>query len=113
MWSIKQKFSLKSRTAYIQRRVLSIVTVGLMAGSILVSGFFIYQNIYRTLSDANVVILLNSAASIDAVDVTEYDKAEQLLALKHTPLAIAANARDIFMYDYSTSTVSAATSTKK
>ena len=112
MWSIKEKFSLRKRAAYLGWRLFSIVVVGIMAGSVIVSSYFIYENIYRTLADANTVVILSSTVGIDAINITEYDNAERFLALKRTPFTISKDARNIFMYDSSTSTASTS-STKK
>lgn len=91
-------------------RLLSIVLVGLLLSTALFTFYFIYNNIYATMADANAVLILNTQLGGEAIDQAAYEKAVQLLAVKNTPFVIPTTTRDIFdnrtitMYEQTTST---------
>ncbi len=113
MWSIKEKFLPQSNVAYLGWRVLSIIIIGVLTGSVIMSSYFSYQNIYQTIADANAVVVLSSTVGSDIINIPEYEKAEQFLERKRAPFFFAEGARNIFTYATASSTLPGATSTKK
>ncbi|OGH87813.1 MAG: hypothetical protein A3J93_05280 [Candidatus Magasanikbacteria bacterium RIFOXYC2_FULL_42_28] len=96
---------------YLWWRVTSIIVVGAMFGSALFSIWFIYSNIYTTISNTAAIAVWESTPSTDAVDITAYEQAQKNLLLKSTTTEWPANPRDIFNYADATTTTSATTST--
>lgn len=84
-----------------------------MCASVIISVYFIYQNIFRTLEDANIIVLLNSAVNIDVINLPAYDKANDYLRLKVNNAQVPLNIRNIFSYGNQTSASPTPTSTKK
>ena len=85
--SIKEKFHFTAPGRFALWRIINFATFGLMGGSLLLSSYFIYNYIYRTLDAANAVIVLNSNIDYGSIDVAAYDTVEQKLHLKqiYTP----------------------------
>lgn len=79
-------------------RIASIIIVGLSAASVLFSVFFTYDTVYRTLNDADTVVLLHSVSTADILNLDQYDKAAAAIKLKETPLVLTSSTRDIFSY---------------
>ncbi|MEK7161051.1 MAG: hypothetical protein AAB724_03410 [Patescibacteria group bacterium] len=103
MLQINPKIKLEKTSAYLKWKITSIIIVGFMVASIIFSSYFIYLNIYRTLEDANTVVLLNTVASIDAINMPAYEKAESFLELKQSPVSVPKNIRNVFSYSSSAS----------
>lgn len=81
--------------------VLRLVLLGTLAGSVIVSSYFIYQNIYQTLNEVNSIVILNATTDIDIVDIDAYEKAAAIIALKNQAVAVPADVRSIFAFDAS------------
>lgn len=86
-------------------RLGTFVLFGIMVGSLLMSGILIYNYTFRALEDAHTIVLLNSDAAVDKVNLDNYNKATGLISLKTVATPIPANLRNIFVY-LSTSTPS-------
>ena len=82
-----------------------------MAGSALYTANFVYKNIYITLSNASTIIVLSSNLGVDAIDVKNYNLAEEKKTLKTQPFVWPEKSRNILNYDTKTST--STTSTEK
>lgn len=91
---------------------MSIIVVGVMAACLLGSSYLMYQSVYRTLDDANIVVVLNANADFDIINKDLYDDTKNILARKNTVANLPANLRDIFTYASSTPAATA-TSAKK
>jgi len=89
--------------------------MGVLLLASLFTYYFIYNNIYTTLADANAVIALNSQIGGETVDQGAYEKSLVLLATKETPYIIPTTTRDIFrnniieMYETKASTTTTTT----
>jgi len=84
---------------YARWRIISILTIGIMAGSALYTTNFIYKNIYVTLANANTIIILSSNLGIDAVDIKNYTLAEEKKREKTKNFTWPTNLRIIFNYE--------------
>jgi hypothetical protein len=89
---------------YAHWRIVSILIVGIMIGSALFTANFVYNNIYITLSNANTIIALSSSLGIDAVDVKNYNLAEEKREEKAENFTWPENLRNIFNYEVAPST---------
>lgn len=89
---------------YARWRIVSILIVGIMVGSALYTADFIYKNIYTTLSNANTIIALSSNLGIDAVDVKNYNLAEEKKKEKAESFIWPENLRNVFNYEITPST---------
>ena len=87
----------KSQGKYASWRVLSILVVGFVVFSALAVSYFVYQNIFTTLSNANDIVFLQSTAAIDVVDKKAYDAATKLITEKQS-LTAPSNTRNVFDY---------------
>lgn len=91
---------------YLGWRIMSVLLVGAMAGSAFFSAWFIYNNIYITVTNAASIVILESTQKIEAVDWTAFEQTKQNLILKDEKTEWAKNVRDIFTYlENPTSTV--------
>lgn len=66
--------------------------------------YFIYQNIYSTIANANAIISLQASLSIYDLDFQAYEKAEIAIAQKKHLEEFPLNIRNIFYYNTGTST---------
>ncbi len=66
--------------------------------------YFIYQNIYSTIANANAITSLRSNLNIYDLDLQAYEKARAAIVQKKHLEEIPANIRNIFYYKTSTST---------
>lgn len=99
---------------YARWRLLSIVAVGLIFASALYVGRFIYENIYSTIANANIIAAMESGLRIDAIDMKAYNLAKEKISLKEQPFAWPRDIRNIFEYARTPSTAAAnANSSKK
>ncbi|KKU26018.1 MAG: hypothetical protein UX39_C0014G0011 [Candidatus Magasanikbacteria bacterium GW2011_GWA2_46_17] len=103
----KIKLSLTASRPYLAWRILSIVLSGVFAGSIIVIVLFIYNNIYTTLADNNVIANLSSNLNMEIVDLNEHERNTNAIVAKKEAAQIPSNIRNIF--DYSTSSLYATT----
>ncbi|HLD61069.1 MAG TPA: hypothetical protein VJA27_02980 [Patescibacteria group bacterium] len=110
MLTLRNKKLFSSPDPYLWWRLITFILVGVMIGSIIVSSYFIYQHIYRTIDDANTIIVLNSNQTIDTINMPTYNKALKAVELKTAVITISLPVRDIFSYG-ATSTPPAPSST--
>lgn len=87
-------------------RIINLLVVGVMIGSVMLTGFFIYQNLFTTLNNAYIVTVLSSDLGVDTVDLNNYERAQTILEQKRREFKIPADLRNIFIYASPTSTVS-------
>lgn len=66
--------------------------------------YFIYQNIYITIANANAIVALRSTLNIYDLDLLAYEKAEAAIAQKKRLEEFPLNIRNIFYYNTNTST---------
>ncbi len=109
---IIQRFFPQQKDKYAVWRLAHILCYGFLAAAAGIVFFFIYQNIYATLSNAYTIGVLASQAEIDAVDIEAYDSMRQILRDKTRPIAIPTGLRDVFIY-YATSTPAETSKGKK
>jgi len=79
-------FKIKAPGKYAGWRLLSILLMGLLLTAALFTYYFIYNNIYTTLADANAVIALNSQIGGETVDQVAFVEASGLLAAKNSAM---------------------------
>lgn len=111
----------KATGSYLGWRIMSIVVFGAMVGSFIMSSYFIYQYIYRTLEDANSIVVLNSSLGLDTINKPLFLQAKKYLEFKAVHLTAPAKLRNIFVYVSTTpshetppiSTTTSSTSTTK
>ncbi len=84
---------------YAHWRIISILIVGVMIGSAIYTTNFVYSNIYTTLSNANTIIVLSSSLGVDAVDIKNYNLAEEKKKRKAESFTWPTNPRVIFNYE--------------
>lgn len=85
-------------------RLLNIITLGLLIFGAMFTYYFIYQNIYSTIANANAIISLKSSLNIYDLDLQAYEKAKAAIAQKKHLEEIPSNVRNIFYYNTNTST---------
>lgn len=115
--SLPKKLPVFLSGPYAWWRLSTFVMLGLMAASLLYSGFFVYNYTFRSLEDAHTIVLLNTDSIVNTINLENYEKAVKILELKTSSSTIPVNIRNIFVYDTSfptssTSTIPYATSTK-
>lgn len=89
---------------YAKWRILSMLIVGVMAASALLTANFIYQNIYVTLTNANIIVVLSSNLSVDTIDLKNYNLAEERKKYKTENFSWGNKIRNIFNYETSNTT---------
>lgn len=87
----------KTTSPYLGWRLFSIVLIGLMAASVIASTYFIYTTVYRTLDDANTIVVLDSFAVLSTINETNYAKAQALIGEKAVVVTIPHDLRNIFV----------------
>lgn len=90
-------------------RLINIIIIGLLISGAMFTYYFIYQNIYSTIANANAITSLKSSVNIYDLDLQAYEKARNAIAQKTQMEGFPSKIRNIFYY--STSTY-AASSTK-
>ena len=95
--SLIKGLTLKTNAAYLSWKILSITLIGGMLASVIVSGYFMYVNIYRTLDDANTIVVLNANEQLDTINRKAYDKAQELVRTKNESIIIPKQLRQIFI----------------
>lgn len=83
-------------------RITSIVVVGTMIAFLIGSSWFLYSYVFRTLEDANIILTLNPALEVDVLNIEIYNRAEDALTLKQTPVTVPNSIRNIFSFVSST-----------
>src|SRR3989344_3963548 len=94
-------------------RLASIGIVGFLGLAVILTIYFIYNNIYTTLSNSNVILILSNSPQSDMIDVDAYEKAKEIIIKKQQAITIPSKRRNIFTYDeagtksknFSTSTI--------
>lgn len=95
---------LPTKSRYQGWRILSIIVVGLATAAAIITAYFIYQNIFRTLENANAVVILSSNLNIDVIDTKAYNQTEELIKAKNTLFVWPKDVRNIFSYQALTTT---------
>lgn len=85
-------------------RLLNIVIFGLLVFGVMFTYYFIYQNIYSAIANANAITSLRSNIHIYNLDLQAYEKAEAAIKQKRRLEEIPSNIRNIFYYNTNTST---------
>lgn len=93
-------------------RLLNIVILGLLVFGAMFTYYFIYQNIYSTIANANAIVSLRSNLNIYDLDLEAYEKAQAAIAQKKHLEEFPPGIRNIFYYTTTTSTY-ANTTTKR
>ena len=93
-------------------RLLNIVIIGLLISGAMFTYYFIYQNIYSTIANANALVALRSNLDIYDLDLQAYEKANTAIAQKKHMEDIPLKIRNIFYYNTTTS-IYANTTTKR
>jgi len=83
-------------------RLLNIVILGLLVFGAMFTYYFIYQNIYSTIANANAIVSLKSNIHIHTLDLPAYEKAEAAVKQKRRLEEIPSNIRNIFYYSSNT-----------
>ncbi|MEK7625639.1 MAG: hypothetical protein AAB467_04830 [Patescibacteria group bacterium] len=94
---LSQKIQLAVKGTYQWWVIISYLVFGLMAGSLLMSGIFVYNYTFRTLEDAHTIVLLNTDMVVNNINIVNYKKAVDLLKIK-SPTPLPENMRNIFGY---------------
>lgn len=84
-------------------RILNIIILGLLTFGVMFTFYFIYQNIYSIIANANAITSLKSNIHIYNLDVQAYEKAEAAIKQKNHLEEIPSNIRNVFYYGASTS----------
>lgn len=92
-------------------RLSTFAMFGLMAASIIYSGFFVYNYTFQSLEDAHTIVLLNTDSIVNTINVENYNKAVQILNTKNSSTTIPADLRNVFSYNIKVTTSTYATST--
>jgi len=82
-------------------RLASIGIVGFLGLAVILTIYFIYNNIYTTLSNSNVILILSNSPQSDMIDVDAYEKAKEIIIKKQQAITIPSKLRNIFTYDES------------
>lgn len=83
-------------------RMMNIIILGLLVSGTMFTYYFIYQNIYSTIANANAVVALRLSQDVFDLDLQAYEKAEAVIRQKTQPEEIPDNIRNIFYYRTST-----------
>lgn len=84
--------------------LIIIVTLGVF--------YFIYNNIYLTITNVNAIYFLQANNETNNVDMAAYEKAKQYLDKKSNPPVMPKNLRNIFSYQNSNNYESTSTSSR-
>jgi hypothetical protein len=112
---LKQNVNFGSKNAFQWWGVITYVFLGLMAGSLVMSAFVVYNYTFRTLEDAHTIVLLNTETLVNNVNMDSYNKAVRALETKNKASNFNNKLRNIFTFGQietpSTTTTSTASST--
>ena len=87
-------------------RLINILILGLLLSGAMFTYYFIYQNIYSTIANANAIVSLRSNLNIYDLDLQAYEKAQTAIVQKKQLEEFPPNIRNIFYYKtISTSTI--------
>lgn len=94
-------------------RLTCIGIVGFLGLATIFTIYFIYINIYNTLSNTNVILILNNSPQSDTIDADAYEKAKKIITKKQQAISIPTKFRNIFIYEESIEKPKHTTSTPK
>jgi len=113
----KNPLPIKYKGRYGFWRIFNLIVFGLLAGGIMYTAYFVYENIYISLANTSVIIALKSDMEWYSLDLGSYEQAKSMIAEKATRQEIPTNLKNFFFYNsniQSTSTyANTVTSTKK
>lgn len=104
MLTDKIKIPLSYKGRYGLWRLINIVILGLLVFGAMFTYYFIYQNIYSTIANANAIIALKSSVNIYDLDLQAYEKARAAIEQKKRTEEFPLKIRNIFDYNRATST---------
>lgn len=78
-------------------RLVYFVITGIILCAIILFAFFIYQNIYNTLSNTLAIGIINAGTDIDIVDDKAYNKARELIKNKKIEISAPTKIRNVFI----------------
>lgn len=87
-------------------RLINILIFGLLISGAMFTYYFIYQNIYSTIANANAITSLQANVNIYDLDLQAYEKAVAAITQKKHIEEIPSNIRNVFYYGANTSTLS-------
>ncbi len=102
--NLNLKIPLSYKGKYGFWRLVNIITIGLLLFGALFTYYFIYQNIYSTIANANAIVSLKSNLNIYDLDLQAYEKAERAITQKKQLEEFPSNVRNIFYYSTNTPT---------
>jgi|GEM_PF-2731950 hypothetical protein len=79
-------------------RLSAILMFGLMFSAFFATSYFLYNFIFSKLEDAHTIILLNSEAPTDTINMDNYQKARAYIDLKNSSLPLVFPIRNIFSF---------------
>ena len=97
MWKLIKNFGKEKNNTYrapeykqfLKLRLLSFSIIGIILVGILLGTFFIYQNIFVTVSQAEQIILVKSnLTALEIIDFTRLDQVKKAWEEKNNPAAI-------------------------
>jgi hypothetical protein len=93
---LKQKIRFGAKSAFQWWGIITFVFLGLMAASLILSAFVVYNYTFQTLEDAHTIILLNTETLINNVNIDAYNKALKALEIKNNTSGFNPSLRNIF-----------------
>lgn len=87
-------------------RIFYLLILGLLAGGVMFTFYFIYQNIYNTLTNTRVIIAIKSDMNWFSLDLEAYERAKSMIEQKKSKNEIPTNLKNIFFYNSNTITSS-------
>ncbi len=85
-------------------RLIYILIFALLLSAILLTYYFIYENIYSTVANANAIISLKSDVNLYNLDLGEFEKASAAINKKQQLESFFPDPRNMFYYRTPTST---------
>lgn len=95
---MNRQFSFKTKSKYGLWRIIGLVVFALILSASAFMAYFIYQNAYNTLANANVIAILNSNLNVDIIDAKAHEDAQKAIALKNNDIFIPTDIKYIFAY---------------
>ncbi len=68
-----------------------------MIFGVLLTTYFVYQNIYTTIANTEAIGILQASASVDSLDIKDYDNIRALLENRSKAQPISKDLRNIFI----------------
>jgi len=87
----------RRQNRYTVWKLIYLFAIALILSSTLYFAFFIYQNIFNTLSNSYAIGVLGGGASIDIIDNRSYDTAREAVNAKGETPPPPAKIRNIFI----------------